>query len=61
MFAAIFDLVRRSSESFTNRSLVRIPHCASAERATSGSLQDNSEFLGKLFLRNVLQVMPGMT
>jgi hypothetical protein len=26
-----------------------------------GSLQDNSEFLGKLFLRNVLQVMPGMT
>jgi hypothetical protein len=29
--------------------------------APSGSLQDNSEFLGKLFLRNVLQVMPGMT
>jgi hypothetical protein len=27
----------------------------------SGSLQDNSEFLGKPFLRNALQVIPGMT
>jgi hypothetical protein len=29
--------------------------------AASGSLQDNSEFLGKPFLRNALQVIPGMT
>jgi hypothetical protein len=29
--------------------------------SSSGSLQDNSEFLGKPFLRNALQVIPGMT
>jgi hypothetical protein len=28
---------------------------------TSGSLQDSSEFLGKLFLRNALQAKPSMT
>jgi hypothetical protein len=29
--------------------------------AASGSLQDSSEFLGKLFLRNALQAKPSMT